>query len=290
MHRALFGIVVCVNLASACPGAVTGAYADDVAISACGTVVPPGARGVLQADLDCTSAPASEPAVVLGHHASLSLEGFTLTGAAGGTAVRCARHCTVAGPGTITSAAPPAPGILRADCIRARVDTGEKPRRQKLTIENLTLDGCGSGVIGDTGRLGAKLMVNDVVATNNDGSFIGANIRARSVTASNGTGAGFLAPTGKVTGTDIHADGNDPVGIDAARVSLADSTAIGNTAFGVLSQVGPAKLVRTTVTGSDLRDVVSAKPPQVDALTCETSARWIAPNGIGAPWGVCTGD
>ena len=290
MHRALFGLFVYLNLAAICPSTLTAAHAADLLVTTCGTVVPSGAKGILQADLDCAAAPANQAAVVLQQKASLSLGGFTLTGAPDGIAIRCSRNCTVEGPGTITSAAPGGPGILRAACIRALLDAGDRPRSQRLTIQNLTLGGCGSGVVGDTGKLGAKLTVTDVVATGNDASFIGSSIRARNVTASNGTGAGFLAPTGKMTGVDVHADNNDPDGIDVARVILTDSTAIGNTAFGVRALVGGAKLVRTTATGNGLRDVVSAKAPRVDALTCDTSARWIPPNGIGAAWGVCTAD
>ena len=80
------------------------------------------------------------------------------------------------------------------------------------------------------------------------------------------------------------------MGVEAARLSLTDSTVTGNVAFGVQALAGPVKLVRTTVTGSSLRDVLSARPPQVSALTCGTSARWIPPNGIGESWGVCAGD
>jgi len=130
----------------------------------------------------------------------------------------------------------------------------------------------------------------NVTADGNDLGFMAADIRARDVSASNGGGAGFFAPTGKITGVNIHADNNDPVGVEGARLSLTDSTASGNVAFGVRALAGPAKLVRTTVTGNGIRDVLSARPPQVSGATCGTSARWIPPNGIGAPWGVCSGD
>ena len=264
------------------------AHAADLVVSTCGTVVPSGDTGILEADLDCSAAPATQPAVVLANRAALSLGGFTLTGAANGTAVRCSRNCTVQGPGTITSA--PANSGARAACIRALLDAGAPPRSQRLKIENLSLTGCGQGVLGDTGTLGAKLTVTGVVATGNDSSFVAASIRARDVTASNGSGAGFVVPTGKMIGINVHADDNDPAGVVAARVSLTDSTAIGNTAFGVQTLTGAAKLRRTTVTGSSLCDVLSARPPQVSELTCDTSARWIPPNGIGESWGVCAND
>jgi hypothetical protein len=270
-------------------GNLVTAHAADVVVTTCGTVVPSGDKGTLQANLDCSAAPASQPAVVLANRASLSLGGFTLTGAVDGIGVRCARHCTVTGPGTITSV-PAGSGSMRAACIQALRDPGEAPRSQKLKIEDLNLDGCGYGVGGDTGSHGAKLTVTNVAADGNDVGFIGAGIRARDVSATNGSGAGFLVPTGKMIGINIHADGNDPIGVEAARMSLTDSTAIGNTAFGVLASTGATKLRGTTVTGSGIRDVLSARPPQVSQLTCGTSARWIPPNGIGAPWGVCAGD
>lgn len=88
----------------------------------------------------------------------------------------------------------------------------------------------------------------------------------------------------------IHADGNGVDGVSAARVILKDSTASANAVFGVGAVAGAARLVRATVTGNTFRDVVSARQPHLVVSTCTTSAMWIPPNGIGAPWGVCTGD
>src|SRR4051794_34929971 len=78
---------------------VLTAHAADVVVSACGAVVAAGDHSSLAADLNCSAAPADQPAVVLKQRASLSLGGFTLTGASDGIAVRCARHCAVTGPG-----------------------------------------------------------------------------------------------------------------------------------------------------------------------------------------------
>lgn len=270
-------------------GTLAVAHAADVVVATCGTIVPAGERGILQGDLDCSAAPAAQAAVVLGNRASLALAGFTLTGAVDGTGVRCSRNCTVRGPGTITSA-PAGVGELRAACVRALLDPGVTPRSQRVEVENLDLRGCGAGVVGDTGRRGLRLTAEHVVADGNYASFTAADIQARDVSASNGSGAGFYAPTGKVTGADVHADNNDPTGVVAARLSLTDSTASGNVAFGVQALAGPVKLVRATVTGSGIRDVLSARPPHVAGSACGTSARWIPPNGIGEPWGVCAGD
>ena len=302
MHRSQSGIAVAASVAAGpimrtallalglATSPIVTAHAADVVVSSCGTVVASGDHATLQADLDCSAAPASQPSVVLQHRASLSLGGFTLTGAADGIGVRCARNCAVTGPGTITSAPPAGSGSLRAACIRALRDPDQPAHRQKLTIADLTLSGCGSGVVGDTGKAGAKLTVTNVAANGNDASFTGASIHASDVTASNGTGAGFFAPTGKVIGVNVHADDHDPAGVSAARVDLTDSTATGNDAFGVQAVQGAVKLLRTTVTGNGLRDVVSARPPHVSQSPCDTSARWIPPNGIGAAWGACSAD
>jgi hypothetical protein len=269
-------------------GNLVSADAAEVAVGTCGTVVASGDTGVLQQDLDCSAAPASEPAVVLANRASLSLGGFTLTGAVDGTAVRCARHCTVRGPGTITSA-PSGPGHLRAACIRALHDEGALQRSQKLKVEDLNLTGCGQGVVGDTGPRGTKLIVENVIADGNYAGFTAAGVRAQNVSVS-GSGAGFNVPGGEVTGVDVHADGNDPSGVVAGRLRLKNSTANGNAAFGVMALAGATKFLDTTVTGNGIRDVVSARPPHVALSTCGTSARWISPNGLGLPWGVCSGD
>ena len=76
----------------------------------------------------------------------------------------------------------------------------------------------------------------------------------------------------------------------AARLLLKDSTASGNGVFGVRALAGSVRLLRATVTGNAFRDVVSAAAPHVSASTCTTSAEWLPPNGLGAPWGVCTTD
>jgi hypothetical protein len=282
MRSALFAPALSLAIAAA-------VHAADVAVDTCGTIVPAGARGTLQADLDCSAASPGEPAVVLANRATLTLGGFTLTGAANGTAVHCPRHCAVRGPGTVTSA-PAGPGELRAACIRAVPEEGAASKSQKVKVENLSLTGCGAGVVGGTGPLGTKLTIKSVIADGNDASFTAGGIRARDVRAMNGGGAGFLVPTGSMTGVNVQADGNDPTGVEAARLRLKDSSASGNVAFGVVALTGAAKLLHTTATGNGIRDVVSARPPHVSDSTCETSAEWIAPNGIGGPWGVCSGD
>ena len=263
--------------------------AADVVITACGTVVPPRTVAALAADLDCSGEPPSQPAVVLGHRATLSLAGFSLTAAADGIGVRCTDGCAVSGPGSITSA-PAGPGSPRAACIRALRDVGDRPRPQRITIEGLDLHGCGAGFRGDTDKRGARLMASGVTADGNDIGLVAASIRARDTSASGNDGAGLYAPSGGVKAVNVHADDNAVDGVTAARLLLKDSTASGNGVFGVRALAGSARLLRATVTGNAFRDVVSAASPHVSASTCTTSAEWIPPNGIGAPWGVCTAD
>jgi len=263
--------------------------AADVLITACGAVVPPRAAATLAADLDCSGEPSSQPAVVLGHRATLSLAGFSLTAAVNGIGVRCTDGCAVSGPGSITSA-PAGPGDARAACIRALRDVGDQPRPQRVTIEKLDLQGCGEGFQGDTDKRGARLTASGVTADGNGVGFVAASIRARDTSASGNDGNGFYAPSGGVMAVNVHADGNGVDGVTAARLLLKDSTASGNGLFGVRALAGSARLVRATVTGNALRDVASAGAPHLSASTCTTSAVWLPPNGFGAPWGVCSAD
>jgi hypothetical protein len=80
---------------------------------------------------------------------------------------------------------------------------------------------------------------------------------------------GILRADRQDNGRQHSRDNNDPVGVEGARLSSRTAPAV--TCLGVRALAGPAKLVRTTVTYR-IRDVLSARPPQVSGSTCGTSA------------------
>jgi hypothetical protein len=115
------------------------AAADD--ITTCPATVSPGATGVLQADLDCTTA-TDTGYVVLGRGATLDLNGHALTFHPGDPAlslVRCESNCAVTGPGTLTSTAPDYASISVASDSTVKVD-------------GVTIEGMYVGILANGGK------------------------------------------------------------------------------------------------------------------------------------------
>ena len=238
---------------------LTGGSGWALDIGFCGSDVPPGQVGVLQADLTCSS---TQTGVGLEELATLQMNGHSISGA--GIGVFCFRGCTVQGPGEIIGA------------TNFGIVTSTNPRPRVL-VEDVTIrDGAGSAIaFGAPGSLDLR----NVTVTNNGGGVIATN-------------------AGRIRGTNVIITNNASVGAQARRLRFTGLTLQGNGAPGLLSFRGGVHLADSTLSGNnsgmgDL-DLATRRRPGVYNTTCGRSARVPDPPVIPAPtdpsWGVCTSD
>lgn len=294
-----------VALAAACGLALAArdaaGQAAAIGVTACGTLIPSGATGVLQADLECGDG----AGVVLHHRAILDLNGHRISGGATGVdahgttgerAVRLGRW-TVRGPGTIAAARRTAgAGGDDGICI-ATVGRGI------LVVADVTLEGCASGAIagdrvraervvvrsgGGVGIAAGRLVANDVVVEDQAGAGVAADeIEARGLAVRRS--GGITADT--VRGSDVEVTDSDGDGLSVAgRTNLRALVATGNAGYGV--RAGSfLRLDRSTVTGNDGApggvDVATSRRPLLVRTTCERSVKT---SDESLSFGVCASD
>jgi len=241
--------MVTVGLYAAVLGNPPVKAAQEVAVTSCGQEVQAGAIGTLAADLDCTG---GGDGVVLGHKATLRLNGFTMTGASGFgiNGVECPTRCTVEGPGT----------------IRNFGEAGVSASRAIKVIGSTLSENKGVGVLAALGAV-----VVDSVVTGNDG--VGVKAGMAKVTAStvsdNGT-AGLVTQRAKLVGSTVESNGR--LGVVAYRTArVIDSTVTGN---GTSPDCGTAFVCV---------DIMSARRPLIRDTLCDISFS----DETGTDWNVC---
>ena len=255
-------------------------------ITTCGQTVPSFDVGVLQTDLVCPNPNTGEgclaggmgdPAAVdLQADATLQLNGHTITGGCFG--VRAItdspkRRLTIQGPGHITGAFY---GVFFVG---------------KLTVDDLTLDGNGAGIVSaDAPDVRSRLIVTNVVANGSNGVYdasgiVAYRIDATSVTANGNASAGIFA-TGRLKASAVTTNDNGNGIYSFGKVVVDGLTATNNTSYGVAAR--RLRLLNATVTGSQSGiDLWTRSRPSTVNVTCDHSGSQTNPP---IPWGVCAGD
>ncbi len=245
-------------------------FATDVTL--CGQKITDGDTGVLQADLDCSSAPGALAAVLLGDRATLSLNGHTVVASpeADGVVGDVARHFAVVGPGAITGASTGISGAIKSRVTVRDVDLsanqiGIDLSLGALDVTNVTVASDRTGILGRT----IRAQTLSVTTNGNGDCILGSTIRGTDVTVTGCfTGIGMLASARLQR---LNATGNETIGVVATRVRLLDSVVTGNIFIG------------------EPLDILSQKRPAVVRTSCGVS-RQIVDDVVGATWGVCTDD
>jgi hypothetical protein len=242
-----------------------------VDVTVCGQHIAPGEIGVMQNDIDCTGSSERIAAIYLGDHATLSMNGHTITATdVDGVVSDVARRCVIQGPGTITG------GVT---AIRGAIKT-------RMIVTNVTLTNNLNAIDVALGRAD----LTDVTSSSTRSGVWAGNIRATRVSV-NVDFAGDCILGGTLRGTDVTVSGchtgvymqravrvtrlddrdNLTVGVLATRVRLVDSVVTGNIFI-----------------GSPL-DILSPRRPVLLNTSCDASAQLID-DTVGPTWGVCAGD
>ncbi len=241
---------------------ITTGAARAVDVTTCGQVLDKRAQGELVADLDCPQQGNPLPsAVTLGAGATLSLNGFTLSGAAIG--VRCTGTCRIEGPGTIDGFSL---GILGGTTVRV-TNVVVSNTSQAIQSTKLQLTGVGVVQAAGTGILAEVLKAEQVTV---DQARYGLMLLKRGVaTDLSVTNSGARGISGlKFKGDRVTVTGSGEEGSLVDRLALRDSTVTGNGVF------------------TDGVDIRSSRFPKLIATTCGLSQNAVT----GLPFGVCTLD
>jgi hypothetical protein len=303
---------------------LSAATAHAVDITTCGQIVPPGATGVLVADLTCPTPTlgcfecrpngygcfqtgvacttdadcgsgdvkcATQAAIAIELKGTLDMNGHALV-APGQLAVVCRSK----GPCTVTST------TGRGDISGS--DGGIGMGTGKLDVSNVDIhDNLGSGIY--TPLAAVRLRLSSVTANANGGIGIrSSGLKATDVTA-NGNGQAGIEANGKVQGSNVVTNDNAWAGLIAQRgAKLTAFTATGNGSVGpnggagLIVVRGAAHVSGATITGNTFDDgsgpvpldLITVRKPKL-AGTCEHSASVDAHTGdLGPTWGVCSGD
>jgi hypothetical protein len=249
--------------------------ADALDITACGTIVPPGETGTLQADLDCGTGPGFENVhgVILGRRSKLELTGHSIsahTGVDVFTATGNIVRGEIRGPGEIkgcNTGISGYRGTLRMFdvSVHDNLENGVDGIFLRIVGENLSFDANGAD-----GIFARSLNVQNVTANGNTGlgrPNSGSGIHVYSIRGENvvtnhnaqdGLVYGF---SGRIKG--FAATNNGVYGAAGARLFLRDST----------------------VTDNGSGDISGFQKPHLVNTTCAVSFR---PGGTN--WGVCAND
>ena len=296
------------------PCASRTAWATD--ITACGTVVAAGTRGVLQADLDCSS---NQFGVIVLSHGTLDLNGHTIAGGDATEAVVVGAmlsdgtrkgNFTIQGPGSLS-------GTGRNYNTPVGTWACVQANDGRVRIGSMTgvvdIHGCVYGLLGSAtmdsnglahafldhvslhnnvldGAAVGSLVASDVDASNNGGQGLGAAKIAKvtNVTTMNNVhGHGVFAGT-KLKGTNVTTSGNYSGAEAWTSLEMADSTATGNTFDGVAGV--QVKLSGSAVTGNGVIDILSRTLPRLFNTTCgKSSGKNNTCCDPSTSWGVCNG-
>ena len=198
-------------------------------ITSCGQTIPAGQVGTLTTDVSCGGAFVG---VDLGNRATLMMNGHDIRDAGGDGGVRCLSHCTISGPGEITSSL--TPGVYLGD-------------RGQLTIADVQIDNCDAGITSATQSTHTKVLATGVNLIDNVqyglfaaratlanvnaiGNTIGVlalqRLRATVLVAGANAQVGVFA--NRLTATSLTAQDNGDVGVQAGRVHLTSSVVTNN--------------------------------------------------------------
>ena len=191
-----------------------------VDIISCGQDIPRGAVADLRADLGCGPI---GPGVLLGHRATLNLNGFSIagSGAGGNGGVSCSgRRCTINGPGEIRGFAVGISGIgLRITnlAVRSNTEAGVSILGGVLGVSNVVANDNGIGIFVPGGR---RLHGSGLEASDNAIAGIwasGARVKLSRLSATrNGTHGGvFLAKSRRPRPLIVDSAIVDNAGLDA---------------------------------------------------------------------------
>ena len=263
---------------TAAPAVATAPKTMDV--NGCGVAVPARTVATVQSDFTCTVTDASGPlganGIVLGPGATLNLNGHTVTlvqGSFQATVVKCLGHCTVGGPGTLTSAA-------------AGTGTAIDAVTSRLQLHDVTVSGMGGGIYaiaadvratnvsiqaGFWGVVGARR----VTANNVDVALTGGADAEECISATKGDG--------KIDGTNVTVSGCW-YGVSSFRATLVGLT-VTNSHIGAYVG-GKLQLRDSSVTGSAIVDLSSSMKPKLVNTTCGTSSHVTTDQ----TWHVCAND
>jgi hypothetical protein len=232
-------------------------------VTTCGDTVPPAVTAVLANDLACSGPGA---AVTVGDGGRLMLRRHVITGGAYG--VECLGACSVRGPGEISGGGQ---GIYA-------YDNGGLVSVRSVHIHDNTLNGIYRyNAVGSMRLLHVELDHN---LNGIDSSATGDEISGTRVNVHHNLGEG-------VYGKDI-----------VFHHATVTANAIDGSSPGLLSQVGGATLIGSTVTGNASGiggdDIATYLAPVLVHTVCDKSYQ-VPPDGIvpgpGSPsWGVCLND
>jgi hypothetical protein len=240
-------------------------------VDTCGQEVARGDTGVLVGDLDCSAATGILAAVLIGNHATLQLNGHTITAPpdADGVVTNVSRHGTITGPGTIrgglTNVVSGYGHLALSDVsLEDATEGAVQSEPGSLELTNVSVNSLGFGVSA------RKILANGLtVTTAQHDCILGRQLRGSDVTVSGCATGISLTSTARVVRLDDR--DNVTVGITAKAVLLEDSTVTGNKFLG-------APL-----------DILTRRVPQLVNTTCDVSRQRIG-DAVGATWGVCASD
>jgi hypothetical protein len=271
MRGSTIGLVMVVALARVAPAAT-------VDVTSCPVVVPAGAVGVVQGDLDCLAGD-DFGYVVLGRGAALELNGHTLTyhqGSVPLALVHCESSCTIRGPGALASADGGYASVVVADGSSA-------------VIEDVSIGGMVHAIIAIEGRV--KIRRSNIAGQQWGVGGVKKAVLEEvtvSVTDAGGYCIGGAEPRSSIIGTDVTLT-SCHYGIQAwRRVKMTRLTAAGQPGIAVHSQ-RRLVLIDSSVTGSGIVDLLSARPPVLVNTACDTSGVDVD-GDITQSWGVCAND
>jgi hypothetical protein len=260
-----------------------------VDVSTCGTTIATGQTGELTGDLDCTGGPthcANDPtiacssdqdclsgciayAVHLAPHATLNMNGHTISGGDYGVLCRDSSCKVNGGGGTIANEEFSAIWLFGGG---------------KLVVNDLT--------IHDTFRTSIfvaffahRLVLRNVTVYNNSGIETSVDVAATNVTLS-GSPPGTCGFQGNLQGRHVVATNVTAGYVSADRLRAKNLTVNGVCTQGILVQ-GSTSLIDSSITGATV-DVATGRAPHLVNTTCGTSAQLFSTTG--ANWGVCTND
>jgi hypothetical protein len=257
-------------------GAAT-AMADD--ITTCPATVSPGATGVVQADLDCTST-TDTGYVLLGRGATLDLNGHTLTyhpGAPALSLVRCESNCSITGPGTLTTTAPDYAMIAAAS-------------GSVVKVSDATIEGMYVGILANSGRV---IVTNTSISAVQWGIAAVKKAKVENLTVAVTQPGGYcIGATEEMNSVVVGSNVTLTSCVDgiwaSKKVRLTGLTSTNHSGIGIYSH-GRIVLKSSTVTGSPGYDLVSGHAPVLIATTCGHSGVAVD-DLITDTWGVCAND
>ena len=275
---------------------LNASYACALDIMSCGQLVPPHTTGVLQIDLNCmptasTDVPNWGFGLEVEKGATLDLMGHTLAVPGGGNfaGVLCNEGCTVtssAGIGTLTG-----PGGVTGEENQGIANLGKEG---KVNISGLTISGFGQGIFG------VRVQAANVTVSNNFRGLRAFNAVLDNVTANDNSDGGIVvedAPS-RLRITNSTATGNTHFGIvlggtSGGSMNVAATTITNNGCAGIVAtERKRVRLTNSTVTGQTI-DVETATAPHLRNTVCGTSSHLVTDactDGVSNPWAVCVND